>query len=96
MGTMIAIFGIFSSAAYTAEGKRWPKVVIYFVGSRGKSSPVFFERASRGGIITAKQMHPEVCKAVGKEVSLDYVYRMLYRHSWRKVCKSSSAYQAKM
>jgi transposase len=63
-------------------GRRWSYISWAAEESLLRS---FFERASRGGIITAKQMHPEVCKAVGKEVSLDYVYRMLYRHSWRKV-----------
>ena len=41
--------------------------------------------ASKGTIITAKQVHSTVCEAVGKKVSLDYVYRMLHRNEWRKI-----------
>jgi transposase len=44
-----------------------------------------FERAGRGEIITAKQIYPEICNALGKEVSMDYVYRLLHRHTWRKI-----------
>ena len=44
----------------------------------------FAERAQRGEVMTAKQLVPEVRKAVGKEVSLGYVYNLLGRHGWRK------------
>lgn len=43
------------------------------------------ERALRGEILTAPQMLPDVEQAVGKPVSLDYVYRLLHRHQWRKL-----------
>lgn len=46
---------------------------------------LFFERAAKGEVITAKQLHPVISKAAGKEVSLDYVYRVLHRHAWRKI-----------
>lgn len=45
----------------------------------------FHTRAGKGEIITAKKIHKEVHEAVGKSVSLDYVYRLLYRHGWRKI-----------
>jgi transposase len=45
----------------------------------------FFERAGKGEIITVKQVYPEVCKALGKDVSMDYVYRLFHRHTWRKI-----------
>ena len=45
----------------------------------------FEKRATRGEVLTAKQIKPEVEKALGKEVSLGYVYRLLKRHNWRKV-----------
>jgi transposase len=45
----------------------------------------FSIRATKGEIITAKHIYQEVCKVVGKKVSLDYVYRLLYRHGWRKI-----------
>lgn len=45
----------------------------------------FYTRAGKGEIITAKQIHQKISEAVGKEVSLDYVYRLLYRHGWRKI-----------
>ena len=37
-----------------------------------------------GEVITAKALWPAVKKATGKAVSLDYVYRLLHRHGWRK------------
>jgi transposase len=40
--------------------------------------------AGRGQVLTAKQIHGRVRQAVGKKVSLDYVYRLLHRHGWRK------------
>jgi len=45
----------------------------------------FATRASRGEVITAKALWPEVSAAAGREVSLDYVYRLLHRHKWRKM-----------
>ena len=42
-------------------------------------------RAIRGEILTAPQLLGEVEKAVGRAVSVDYVYRLLHRHRWRKV-----------
>jgi transposase len=43
------------------------------------------DEAGQGKVITAKQIYRRVCRAVGKEVSLDYVYRLLHRHGWRKL-----------
>jgi transposase len=43
------------------------------------------ERALRGEVLTAPQLLPEVQRMVGKEVSLDYVYKLLHRHQWRKL-----------
>jgi len=42
------------------------------------------ERAQKGQILTAAQMHQQLCQATGKKVSLAYVYRLLHRHRWRK------------
>lgn len=41
--------------------------------------------AGRGQGLTAKQIHGRVQQAVGKKVALDYVYRLLHRHGWRKL-----------
>jgi len=45
----------------------------------------FAARAGRGEVITAKALWPEVEVAVGRKASLDYVYRLLHRHQWRKM-----------
>ena len=45
----------------------------------------YLARAESGDLLTAKQIHPEICKAVGTEVSMDYVYKLLHRHDWRKL-----------
>jgi len=41
--------------------------------------------AGHGRVLTAKQIHGQIRRAVGKAVSLDYVYRLLHRHGWRKL-----------
>ena len=43
------------------------------------------KRAGQGEVITARQQLPEVQKAVGQEVSLAYIYKLLKRHGWRKL-----------
>ncbi|MGH9407304.1 MAG: winged helix-turn-helix domain-containing protein [Terriglobia bacterium] len=43
------------------------------------------ERAQQGKILTAPQIHAQLCQASGKKVSLAYVYRLLRRHRWRKL-----------
>jgi len=45
----------------------------------------FLERASRGDVVTAKHLHADICRAVGREVSMAYVYRLLHRNDWRKL-----------
>jgi len=42
-------------------------------------------RAQAGDVITAKQLHAEICAAVGQDVSLAYVYKLLHRRDWRKL-----------
>ena len=43
------------------------------------------ERAQRGQILTASQMHAQLYQATGKKLSLAYVYRLLHRRHWRKL-----------
>jgi len=43
------------------------------------------ERALKGDVLTAKQMHPLLSRAAGRPVSMAYVYRVLRRHRWRKL-----------
>ena len=45
----------------------------------------FAARARTGDIVSAKQLLPEICTAVGREVSLAYVYKLLHRQQWRKL-----------
>jgi len=46
---------------------------------------MFRQQAARGDVVTAVSMWPEISKAVGREVSLAYVYKLLHRHGWRKL-----------
>jgi transposase len=63
-------------------GRRWAFLTIDDEVSLLRS----FERsAAQGEILTAKQMKPKIEQAVGKKVSLGYVYNLLHRHSWRKI-----------
>jgi transposase len=43
------------------------------------------EEAGKGRVLTAKHLLPQVEKAVGHAVSLDYVYALMRRHGWRKI-----------
>lgn len=43
------------------------------------------EEAGKGRILTAKHLLERVQQAVGRDVSLDYVYALLKRHGWRKL-----------
>jgi len=45
----------------------------------------FYIRAGKGEIINVKKIHKDICDQLKKEVSLDYVYRLLHRHEWRKI-----------
>ena len=45
----------------------------------------FAARARTGDIVSAKQLLPEICTVVGREVSLAYVYKLLHRQQWRKL-----------
>ena len=44
-----------------------------------------YEQASQGSVITAPSLLPQIQEATGRAVSLDYVYKLLHRHRWRKV-----------
>lgn len=63
-------------------GRRWA-----FLGLEEEAALLskIEQRALKGEVLTAKGVWAEVTKAVGREVSLDYVYRLLHRHGWRKL-----------
>jgi len=44
-----------------------------------------WERAARGEILIAKQLHGQLERATGRELSLGYLYALLHRHGWRKL-----------
>jgi transposase len=45
----------------------------------------FYLHAGKGEIINAKKIHRNICERLKKEVSIDYVYKLLHRHGWRKI-----------
>ena len=45
----------------------------------------YAKEALRGKVITGRHLYAGVKEAVGRPVSLAYVYRLLHRHEWRKV-----------
>jgi len=63
-------------------GRRWAFLTL---GRERELLAALQEEAGRGQVLTAKQIHGRVRQAVGKKVSLDYVYRLLHRHGWRKL-----------
>jgi len=42
------------------------------------------ERIRQGRVVTTRQMHGELCRQLGKRISLGYLYGLLHRHGWRK------------
>jgi transposase len=63
-------------------GRRWGFVSLAEEQSILQS---FRARAVKGELVNVKKMHQEICKQIGREVSIAYVYRLLYRHGWRKI-----------
>lgn len=45
----------------------------------------FMETASTGGILVVGQIKRELESALGREVALSSVYKLLHRHNWRKL-----------
>ena len=45
----------------------------------------FAAQAESGDVLTAKQIHPDLCRVLGQDISMDYVYKLLHRHEWRKL-----------
>ena len=54
----------------------------------------FEQRAMKGEVMTAKTLWSDVTQALGREVSLDYVYRLMHRHQWRKLSPRPSHVKA--
>lgn len=45
----------------------------------------FYLRVGKGEIINAKKIHRNICEKLKRDVSIDYVYKLLHRHGWRKI-----------
>lgn len=45
----------------------------------------FTKRALGGDITSAKQLHAEISRKLGHNISLAYVYKLLHRNRWRKL-----------
>jgi hypothetical protein len=45
----------------------------------------FLESASIGGILVVSQIKPQLEAALGREMALSTVYKLLHRHNWRKL-----------
>ena len=45
----------------------------------------FLEPASIGGILVVSQIKPQLEAALGREMALSTVYKLLHRHNWRKL-----------
>ncbi|CAH1078569.1 Winged helix-turn helix [Candidatus Nitrotoga sp. 1052] len=45
----------------------------------------FLESASIGGILVVSQIKPQLEMALGREMALSSVYKLLHRHNWRKL-----------
>jgi transposase len=63
-------------------GRRWGYLT---TATEGQLLAQWERAAGQGQVITAKGLHAHVCQAVGRQVSLGYVYRLLHRHGWRKL-----------
>ncbi len=45
----------------------------------------FLETASKGGILVVGKIKPQLEAALGREMGLSTVYKLLHRHNWRKL-----------
>jgi transposase len=54
----------------------------------------FEKRALKGEVVTAKMLWSEVSAALGRKISLDYIYRLMHRHQWRKLSPRPSHVKA--
>lgn len=45
----------------------------------------FLEAAASGGILVVGQIKPRLEAALGQEMALSSVYKLLHRHGWRKI-----------
>jgi transposase len=63
-------------------GRRW---AFLSVEEEERFLEKFQQQAAGGEILTARQLHAQLVKATGREVSLGYLYRLLHRHGWRKL-----------
>lgn len=72
-------------------GRRWA-----FLSWEGEEELLgrFEQRAMKGEVVTAKTLWAEVTQVLGREVSLDYVYRLMHRHQWRKLAPRPSHVKA--
>jgi len=43
------------------------------------------QQAARGRLLTIRDVHAAVCRDAGEDVDLSTTYRMLKRHTWRKI-----------
>ena len=63
-------------------GRRW----FYLSWAEEETFLRSLETQGLGGeFITARQIRDQLQKAVGKEITLAYVYKLLHRHGWRKI-----------
>jgi len=67
---------------YGRGGRRWSYLSLK---EEEEILKPFREKALLGEVVTATSIWPEISKAIGQEVSLAYVYRMLHRQGWRKL-----------
>jgi hypothetical protein len=45
----------------------------------------FLDEASKGGILVAGKIKPKLEAALGREMGLSTLYKLLHRHNWRKL-----------
>lgn len=46
--------------------------------------------ASRGGVVVIPSLKPAFEKALGREIALSTLYRVLARHGWRKLAPDTA------
>jgi transposase len=82
VGPAIQLQGLQGLHRAGRRGRRW-------VFLKWEQEQRFLEKqlqaAARGEVLTATQLHKQLQKITGREVSLGYVHRLLCRHGWRKL-----------
>lgn len=82
---LVAAYNREGEKAVEAKGKGQRQKAKLTLEEEGKFLKPFFEKAEKGHIATAEEIHEALNQHLGQSVHESTVYRLLNRHGWRKI-----------